>query len=149
MSRAHRPLKDRMLQRLLQATGWTGGAALASGLSTCPTAIEDALADLVVGQLAEYRAGAGYRVNGSVLCRTAMRKLIQQLKAGQGHMVVEGQPFGDVYRWGVAEKRPGVGLVMYELEAPFPPDLGPQMALMDGFLQALERKTTREQASHA
>lgn len=118
MSAGHRTLKDRMLNRLLGATGWTLGEALAEGLSTSQPAIEAALADLVLEDLAEFRPASGYRLKATELCREAMRRL----KRSKKQRVIFGRPFEAVYRVGVAEHRDGVGLVVFELEIPNPPD---------------------------
>lgn len=108
------PLKTRMLNRLLGAEGWTQREALADGLSTCPLAIDDALADLITDDAAEYKFGVGWRLKGTVLCREAMRTL----KRERVQRAVKAQYFGDLVRIGVAEHRDGHGLVMYELELP-------------------------------
>lgn len=114
---SRRVLKDQMLERLMTASGWLTPVAMAAGLSTSRMAIEDALADLVVEQSADYKPAAGYRLKGTVLCRQALRLL----KTDGGQRAVKGHPFGAVYRVGVAEVRGG-GLVMYELELPLPPE---------------------------
>lgn len=110
----HRPLKTRMLNRLLGAEGWTQRDDLAAGLSTCPMAIDDALADLVTDDSAEYKPGVGWRLKGTVLCRQAMRTL----KRERVQRAVKAQYFDKVVRIGVAELCAGFGLVMYELELP-------------------------------
>ena len=110
----NRPLKTRMLNRLLGAEGWTQRDALANGLSTCPMAIDDALADLITDDAAEYKHGVGYRLKGTVLCRDAMR----MLKREKVQRAVKVAPSGDMVRIGVAEHRQGFSLVMYELELP-------------------------------
>jgi hypothetical protein len=115
-----RPLRDRMLNRLLGAQGWTKGDALCAGLSTSPVAIEDALADLVVDGQVEYRAQLGYRLAGTALCREAARKL----KTDKCQRAVKAVPFEGGYRIGVAELRDRVGLVLYELEVPAVVDQG-------------------------
>ncbi|UUZ68056.1 hypothetical protein LP416_27715 [Polaromonas sp. P2-4] len=124
MSQGHRTLKERMLERLMVATGWQTGAALAAGLSTSQVAIDDALADLVMEQTVEFKPVVGYRLSGTVLCRQALRLL----KRRNAQRSVEGQVFGDVFRLGVAEIREVVGLVMFELEVPMPPE-GPEHLL--------------------
>lgn len=109
-----RSLKARLLNRLLDADGWTQRDALTDGLSTCRVAIEDALADLVVEDAAEFKPGVGYRLKGTVLCREAMRTL----KRERVQRAVKATSFGDMVRIGVAEQRADCGLVMYELELP-------------------------------
>ena len=135
---ARHPLKTRMLNRLLGAAGWTQRDALAKGLSTCPMAIDDALADLVVEDAAEFKQGVGYRLKGTVLCREAMR----MLKRERLQRAVKVATSGDRVRIGVAEHTPGFGLVMYELELP-------AVALGDGpnyqkQLNAILKFTTKE-----
>ena len=115
LAAASRPLKTRMLNRLLGAEGWTQRDALASGLSTCLIAIDDALADLVADDAAEYKQGVGYRLKGTVLCREAMR----MLKRERVQRAVKAAPLDGMWRIGVAEHRQGFGLVMYELELPY------------------------------
>jgi hypothetical protein len=114
-----RVLKDQMARRLMVATRWVTGGELAEGLSTSPVAIDDALGDLVVDGVAQYRVNVGYRLNASELCREATRLLMRGRLARQ----VVGGPFGDVFRLGVAEHRQGTGVVTYELELPLPADL--------------------------
>ena len=142
MSQGHRSLKERMLNRLLGATGWTLGPVLAEGLSTSQPAIEDALADLVLEGCADFKAASGYRLKGTELCRQAMRTLKHQRK----RRAIAGQAFDDVYRVGVAELRADLGLVMYELEFPNPPAgpdfLGQQLAQMNQIINfAIGEKT--------
>lgn len=115
---SRRVLKDQMLERLMTASGWLTPVAMAAGLSTSRMAIEDALADLVVEQSADYKPAAGYRLKGTVLCRQALRLL----KTHGGTRAVRGHPAEGVYRLGVAEARADLGLVMYELALPLPPD---------------------------
>lgn len=135
---ASRPLKTRMLNRLLGAEGWTQREALAAGLSTCPMAIDDALADLVADDAAEYKQGVGYRLKGTVLCRDAMR----MLKRERVQRAVKAAPFDGMWCIGVAEHRPGFGLVMYELELPaVAPDDGPNYQKQ---LNAILKFTTKE-----
>lgn len=128
MSQGHRTLKDRMETRLTLATRWVSGAELAAGLSSSQPAIEDALADLVAEQIAEYREGRGYRLNASALCREAIRKLQLEIRVSEQknkfRRHLQGQVFGEKYRVGVAEHRPGFGVVMYEAELDLPDDGG-------------------------
>jgi hypothetical protein len=114
-----RVLKDQMAKRLMLATRWVTGDELAEGLSTSPVAIADAMADLVVEGHAEHMPGMGYRFNVSALCREAARALIRGKQAR--HVV--GKPFENVYRLGVAEHRPGLGVVTYDMELPLPAEL--------------------------
>lgn len=123
MTQGRRSLKDQMLMRLIVATGWTQGDALAMGLSDSRMHIENALADLVLETLAEHKQHVGYRLNASVLCREALRQLRRSLKARNTRRVLCGQAFGDVFRLGVAEYREGFGLVTYDMEMPVPVDL--------------------------
>jgi len=113
-----RPLKAAMLERLARSGSWVAGPELAAGLSSSQMAIEDALADLVVEQLAEYKAAVGYRLKGTALCRQALRLL----KTEGGARAVCARPLGAEYRVGVAEALADLGLVMYELALPLPPE---------------------------
>ena len=117
MNRDRRPLKDQMLERLMLATSWQTRQALAEGLSSSPLAIDDALADLVMEQAADFKAAVGYRLQGTALCRQALRLL----KTHGGQRAVKGHPFEGVYRLGVAEVRDGA-VVLFELEMPMPPE---------------------------
>lgn len=108
---------------------WMSRAALAKGASTSPAAIDDALADLVLEKKAEYRQAVGYRLAGTEMARLAAKKLRAE---GLARSVCARQ-VKDEYRVGVAEQRRALGLVMYELAMPMPPE-GP------GFLDALQRQ---------
>lgn len=118
MKQGHRTLKDRMKERLMDATGWLTSEALAEGLSTCQLAIDDALADLVIEDLAQFKVAVGYRLSASYLCRTALR----ELRSKNLKRAICARPFKDVYRVGVAEFQQGTGVVVYEIEMPMPPD---------------------------
>lgn len=115
-----RPLKDVMLERLMDSGTWLSRAALAQGASTSAAAIDDALADLVLEKKAEYRQAVGYRLAGTELTRAAVKKLRCE---GLSRSVL-GCQVKDEYRVGVAERRDILGLVMYELALPMPP-VGP------------------------
>lgn len=117
MSQGPHTLKGQMLERLMQAGGWLLPQVLAEGLSTSRPAIEDALADLVIEQLAEYMPAAGYRFKTTELCRQAARRLV----ARGGDRVVLAKPAGSAYRVAVAQRLAG-DLVLYELEMPLPPE---------------------------
>lgn len=124
MTSGHRTLKDRMLRRLMLAVRWVSGAELAAGLSTSAPAVEDALADLVLEGLAEFDADRGYRLSCTQLCRDVLRELrLDIAKSEQKNKFRRRfllQDFGDCMRVGVAEHRPNTGLLVYELELPFP-----------------------------
>lgn len=132
-----------MLERLMGATGWLTGEALAAGLSASPLATEDALADLVTDGEAEYKFGAGYRLSGTVLCRQALRTLL----AGGGKRAIAGQEFKGIYRVGVAERRGDCGLVMYELGLPMPPPGPEQLARHREQINAILKFTTKGEAA--
>lgn len=138
-----RPLKDRMLNRLLGAAGWTQGDDLAAGLSTSRMAIDDALADLVTEDAAEFRVGVGYRYKASQLCRDAMRTL----KRERVRRSVVGQVFEGMYRLGIAEHIDGVGLVNYEMEMPLPPDGDDFLDKYSAQMNAFINFATREKAN--
>ena len=120
-------LKNKMARRLLLAVRWVTADELADGLSTCPAAIEDALADLVLEGCAEYKPRVGYRAAASDTCRDALR----QLMLGKHARHVVGRPFENVLRLAVAERRAGLGVVSYELELPLPGDLNDYPKLMN------------------
>ena len=79
-------------------------------------ALEDALADLVVDGVADFRANVGYRLAGTGACRRAA----QLMRRDGKRAAVVGLPSKDGYRVGVAEIRAELGLVMYELALPLP-----------------------------
>lgn len=124
MTQGHRMLKERMHSRLMLAVRWVSGAELAAGLSTSRVAIEDALADLVTEGLAEFDAALGYRLSGSQLCRDVVRDLRLDIARSEQknkfRRCFQIKDFGEVMRVGVAEHRPNTGLLVYELELPFP-----------------------------
>lgn len=112
------PLRRRLLARLVQRGTWVERDELVAGLSNCPPAIDDALADLVLDGQAEFRPAVGYRLAGTELAREAARLLV----AGRTRRGVAAKPVGHEYRVGVAERRGGdLGLVMFELAIPMPP----------------------------
>ena len=100
---------------------WMQRDALAANASSSPAAIDDALADLVLDGLAEYRMAIGYRLAGTVMTRKALR-LMRAKGARRG---VYGQQVKGEYRVGVAEQYDVLGLVMYELALPMP-EAGPE-----------------------
>nr|WP_315242148.1 hypothetical protein [uncultured Albidiferax sp.] len=111
-----RPLAAVLVERLVAAGTWVNRPTLVRGLSTSTVALEDALADLVVGGKAEWRDGSGYRLVGGQLARQAAQKR----QAVDGYLHVLGKDGPSVYRVGVAERFEGLGVVMYELELPLP-----------------------------
>ena len=112
-----RPLKDVMLERLMDCGTWMSREALAKGASTSAPAIDDTLADLVLERRAEYRQAVGYRLAGTELTRAALKKLRAE---GLARSVL-GCQVKDEYRVGVAERHDIFNLVMYELALPMPP----------------------------
>lgn len=139
MKQGHRTLKQLMHERLMDASTWLTGAALAEGLSSNVIAVEDALADLVIEDLAQFKEAVGYRLSASTLCRAALREMRRKnLKRA-----VFARPFNDAYRVGVAEYQPAHGVVLYEIEMPMPP-AGPQaleqhLKQVDAVLKFTER----------
>lgn len=136
-----RSLKTRMLERLVATQGWQTAEALAAGLSTSRLAIEDALADLVMEQKAEFMPAAGYRLKATDLCRQAAR----MLKTRNVERAVTGGQAGNVYRLAVAQIAEG-DLVLFELEIPMPPE-GPEqlpqhLLQVDAFLKFTTRGIT-------
>lgn len=125
-----RPLRSVVLERLVDAGTWVDGPALAHGCSSSPMAIEDTLADLVIEGKAEFRQAVGYRLAGTPQSRRAAQMLRQQrvAKAVFAREVRAGAV--QEYRVGVAQVcGPSVGagagdlgLVLYELALPMPPE---------------------------
>lgn len=118
-----RPLRQIFLERLIDAGTWVTPGELKDGASSSVPAVEDALADLVVDGVAEYRRDAGYRLTGGVMARRAA----QLLRREQLTRAVCAHPMGGEYRVGVAERkdRESLDLVMYELAMPMP-EPGPE-----------------------
>lgn len=110
------PLRRRLLGRLVQRGTWVEREELVAGLSSSVPALEDALADLVLEGLAEFRQAVGYRLAGTELAREAARLLVRN-RVQRG---VAGRQVGHEYRVGVAERRGSTGLVMFELAMPMP-----------------------------
>lgn len=114
------PLRTRALDRLIDAGTWVGRDELAA-LTTCAPALDDALADLVIEGLAQHHPHNGYRLAAPA---TARRAAQIQRRSGK-RLAVVGAAGAKAYHVGVAEERPDVGLVLYEMEIPNPPP-GPQ-----------------------
>lgn len=136
---ALRTLKGVMLARLMDSGAWMSREALARGASTSPAVIDDALADLVLEKKAEYRKAVGYRLAGSELVRTAVKKL----RAEGLSRAVCGRQVRDEYRVGVAQAHAALGLVMYELALPMPepgPDaLAQHLRQVDALIEFTKR----------
>jgi len=109
------PARKRAVDLLVRAGTWVSRAEL-STLSTCVPAVDDALADLIVEGVAEYRENVGYRLAGTPAARRAAQLMA---KSGRRAAAV-GVPGPDFYRVGVAEQRAQLGLLMYELALPNP-----------------------------
>lgn len=134
-----RPLKEVILERLMDGGTWMSREALAKGASTSNPAIDDALADLVLERRAEYRQAVGYRLAGTELERAA----VKQMRAQGLTRSVCGRQVKNEYRVGVAEQRGALGLVMFELAMPMPkpgPDgLVQHMAQLNAVIEFTKR----------
>lgn len=104
--------------RLMDAGTWVQKDVLLAGSVAGVAALEDALADLVLENFAQYRAGVGYRLGGGKYARQAVREL--RRRRVRRYLVSRSE--GGVCRMGVAEVvGPGVlDVVVYELEMPEP-----------------------------
>ena len=107
-------LRRGVLDCLALAGGWVPRADL-DGLTTCATALDDVLADLVVQNQVVFKLGIGYRLAGDPLVRGAMRSMA---RGGQNRAVMGMQqkvPEGAQLRLGVAQRaqRPLVGAVAH------------------------------------
>ncbi len=119
MKQGYVSLRARALNRLMEAGSWLGREQL-QALTTCQSALDDVLADLVVDQQVEFRPHGGYRLVGTPAARRAAQ-LMRRSDRKAAAVVLRGREFVHV---GVAEHRAVVGLVWYELAIPHPdPDL--------------------------
>lgn len=130
-----RPLRQVFLERLMDAGTWCSRDELTVGTSNSPPAIEDALADLVVDGIAEYREHSGYRLLGSALQRRAVRQMRQQ----RLNRFINGEPVGNEFHVAVVEQAPraGIDLVMYELAVPLPDEPADRLAVQRRIAQQL------------
>ena len=119
MTQGFVPLRSKVLNVLVDSGTWVSRGEL-DMLTTCGPALDDALADLVVEKLAEHRPNIGYR-----LATTEPARRAAQLQRRTGkRLAAVGVPGKDFYSVGVAETRPDLGLLLYELAIPNP-DPGP------------------------
>lgn len=116
MSQGYRTLVLRLTDALIDGGTWMSRDELQAGQECSAVALEDALADLVIGGVADHRANVGYRLAGTNVCRRAA----QLMRRDGKRAAVVGGPGKDGYRIGVAEHRAAIGLVMYELAMPLP-----------------------------
>jgi hypothetical protein len=116
MSQGQKTLATRLLDALIDAGTWMSRLELQARQECSVIALDDALADLVMEGLADFRANVGYRLAGSNVCRCAA----QLMRRDGKRAAVVGVPHQDGYRVGVAEQRAAIGLVMYELAMPLP-----------------------------
>lgn len=130
-----RTVKDRMLLRLMAAEGdgYLTRHELGQGLSSSPSVVEDAVADLVAEGKAVHGAHLGYRLAGTELCRQAARQLVQMAPHPTGgfRRATVGRQRGPETLLGVAETCEavaGLGVVMYELALPKPVGLDDTLA---------------------
>jgi hypothetical protein len=112
-----------VLRRLAEATSWVSREDLARGLDWSEQRVDDELADLVVTGSALYNGrGREYRLGGTALARSALRKLLQDPTCNHA---LQGRPDKDapVMRMGYAKRATdysgGELLVMCELEMPY------------------------------
>ena len=116
MSQGHKRLRDHLTEALIEAGTWMSRAELQAARECSDVALEDALADLVVDGVADYRQNVGYRLAGTGVCRRAAQLMRREGKRA----AVVGVPGKDGYRVGVAEHRADIGLVMFEMALPLP-----------------------------
>lgn len=124
-----RPLRRVVLERLADAGTWVDAQALVAGCSSSPLGIEYTLADLVIEGKAEFRQAVGYRLAGTPQSRRAAQMLRRE-KVARAVFAREVRSAGaHEYRVGVAQVSAAagaeLGLVMYELALPMPPE-GPE-----------------------
>lgn len=106
------------LAQLLRAGTWVGRAELAQ-CSSCVPALEDALSDLVVSGMAEYRREVGYRITQPALVRQAAQDLLANPGLRQA-VQVQVKPDGiDV---GLAQRHEALGIVLASVKLPPPAD---------------------------
>jgi hypothetical protein len=116
MSQCHKTLRDYLTLALIDGGTWMGRAELQAARECSDVALEDALADLVVDGVVDYRKNVGYRLAGTGACRRAAQLMRREGKRA----AVVGVPGKEGYRVGVAEDRAEIGMVMYELALPLP-----------------------------
>ncbi|MFN4360502.1 MAG: hypothetical protein ACK4F4_07240 [Hylemonella sp.] len=137
-----RPARQVLLERLIDAGTWVTPDELTQGVSTCPPAVEDALADLVIEGKADYREHSGYRLAGSLVQRRAAKLMLQAKRKSQAprRCGVASEVIGDEIHIGVAEERDDVadlGMVMYQLAVPLPADPTERLATQQRAVQAV------------
>jgi len=116
MSQGQRSLAARLTDALIDGGTWMSRDELQAAQECSPVALEDALADLVIARVADYRENVGYRLAATNVCRSTA----QLMRRDGKRVAVVGGPNKDGYRVGVAEDRADIGLVMYELALPLP-----------------------------
>jgi hypothetical protein len=116
MSQGHKSLRSFLTEALIASGTWMNRSELQGVRECSDIALEDALADLVVDRVADYRENVGYRLSGTGVCRRAAQLMQREGKRA----AVVSVPGKEGVRVGVAEHRAAVGLVMYELALPLP-----------------------------
>lgn len=116
MSRGRKTLRDYLTEALIEGGTWMSRAELQAARECSDVALEDALSDLVVDRVVDYRENVGYRLAGTAVCRRAAQLMRREGKRA----AVVGVPGKDGYRVGVAEHRAEIGLVMFEMALPLP-----------------------------
>ncbi len=139
-----RPLRQVLLERLIDVGTWCSRDELTAGASSSPLALEDALADLVIEGKADYRVHSGYRLAGSVLQRRAAKLMREQRTCCHAY----GQAVGKEYRLAVVKQVPandrGLDLVMYELSVPMPEDATECLQMQMRLVQTISDKLIEE-----
>jgi hypothetical protein len=116
MSQGQKKLRDHLTDALIDSGTWMSRDELQAAHDCSVIALDDALSDLVMEQVVDFRMNVGYRLAGTNVCRRAAQ--LMRLEGKKAAAV--GVPHKDGYRVGVAEHRAAIGLVMYELSLPPP-----------------------------
>lgn len=99
---ASAPLKRRALDMLMLDGSWVSRSEL-DALSAYTPALDDALADLVVEGLAEFKQGIGYRLAGGPLVRASVKRLMKDPALSAFHTA---RQIERVMHVGVARRHP-------------------------------------------
>ena len=113
-------MKTRVYELLMQRGTWVTRPQLEMAIKAAGPvpkhAVEDALADLVIELAVVYREDVGYRLSGHPVAREAAKLLSS---TGSARSVCSKVVNHETIL-GIAEKRHGLGLVMYALALPAP-----------------------------
>lgn len=135
-------IKTRVHELLMQRGTWMTRPQLEMAIKAAGPvpkyAVEDALVDLVIEMAVVYRDDVGYRLSGHPLAREAAK----QLSSTGAARSVCSRVVNHETILGIAEKRHGLGLVMYALALPAPKTPEQIQAHLEMTIDFLTRKET-------